>query len=70
MLLRFRWFLTRLGIARKYQANLRNGFEIVKMKEERHEEFLIANRQKQKEQEEYFRGWLECIDWMVKNVRS
>ncbi len=65
-----RCWIKKREIAKEYELHRRNGFEIVKKRREIHEAYLVANRQKQREVEEFHRGQLNIIDWMVKNDKS
>ncbi len=63
MILWMKWFLTKFGLARIYDKQRRNGFELTDKRREIHEKFLVANRKQQKEIEAVCRAWLEAIDW-------
>ncbi len=69
MMLRWKWFLKEMRVARRYEKNFRTGVEIIKKRKEIHENYLIANRTQNKETEAKWRGWLEAIAWLVQEVK-
>ena len=65
MIQKIKMFNRKRKIVERYGK--RSGIEIFNKRKEVHEAYLTANRQKQKEVEEFHRGQLNMIDWMVKN---
>ena len=66
MILRLMWAFTKLRIAKKTQANLRDGLEIYKKHQEVNKLFLTAQRVKNREQELYLKGQLDILKWVSK----
>jgi len=66
MMLKIKLLFQRLMLISDYDAKLKkNGHYIYWKKKEVHKQYLDANKRKDVKEENKFKGWLECLEWLL-----